>query len=37
MSKAAFKGILGTVVVAGGLALAALAPRAAQAENIVDA
>ena len=37
MSKAAFKGILGTVVVAGGLALAALTPQAARAENIVDA
>ena len=37
MRKAAFKGILGAVVVAGGLALSALAPRTAQAENIVDA
>ncbi|GAA6200237.1 TolC family outer membrane protein [Aquicoccus sp. SU-CL01552] len=37
MSKAAFKGILGAVVITGGLALAALTPRAAQAENIVDA
>lgn len=37
MRKAAFKGILGAAVVAGGLALSALAPRTAQAENIVDA
>ncbi|WP_206021024.1 TolC family outer membrane protein [Antarcticimicrobium luteum] len=37
MGKAAMTGILRTAALVGGLALAALGPRSAQAENIVDA